>query len=348
MLADSRVGGARIALGQFAHPTDELLAFARQLGLGGVSLNTPALPGERRWEQADLERLRERVESFDLRLESIENVPNAFYERAMLGLPGAEEDLEQLAATVAAVGAAGIPVLGLTFMPGSVWRTSVDGRGRGGALVSAFDAAALDGPAGAYIARRDRRLDDPWVRGATLADGVQMDEDALWEHYATFIATLAPVAEQAGVRIALHPDDPPVPRLGGIARILRDVDRLERALAIADSPAVGLNLCLGTISSAGGEDAVLDAIERFGPRGQIAYVHFRDVRGVVPSFAECFLGEGNYRPPVVMRALLRSGFDGFILDDHVPRLVGDTDYAHRGRAHAIGYLQALLGAAAGS
>jgi mannonate dehydratase len=164
----------------------------------------------------------------------------------------------------------------------------------------------------------------------------------MWGNFAYFIRALAPAAENAGVRIALHPDDPPVPALDGIARILRDVDRLEQALAIADSPAVGLNLCLGTISAGGGQDAVLDAIRRFGPKGQIVCVHFRDVRGVVPTFEECFLGEGNFDPLTVMRELVDAQFDGFILDDHAPRLIGDTAYAHRGRAHVVGYLQALL------
>ena len=144
------------------------------------------------------------------------------------------------------------------------------------------------------------------------------------------------------MRLALHPDDPPVPALGGMARIFRSVDALERALSLAPSPAFGLDLCLGTVSEMGGQAAVLEAIERFGPRGQIVYVHFRDVRGTVPRFQEAFLGEGNYHPLTVMRALRRVGFDGFILDDHVPRLTGDTAYAYRGRAHAIGYLQALL------
>jgi mannonate dehydratase len=96
----------------------------------------------------------------------------------------------------------------------------------------------------------------------------------------------------------------------------------------------------------GGADAVMEAIAAFGPAGKIVYVHFRDVQGMVPRFQEAFLGEGNYNPLQVMRALKRVGFNGFILDDHVPRMAGDTEYAHRGRAHAIGYLQALLAAVA--
>ena len=108
------------------------------------------------------------------------------------------------------------------------------------------------------------------------------------------------------------------------------------------SPAFGLDLCLGTVSEMGGEQAVVEAIESFGPSGNIAYVHFRDVQGSVPRFQEAFLGEGNYNPLKVMRLLKRVGFTGFILDDHVPRMTGDSEYAHRGRAHAVGYLQALL------
>jgi mannonate dehydratase len=342
MTGAARAAAARVALGQLADPTDEMLTFAVQLGLSGVSLNTPALPGEHRWEAADLAALRERVESRGLHLESIENVPNRFYARAMLGLPGADDDLEHMAATIANIGAAGIGVLGLTFLPTSVWRTAVDLPGRGGALVSAFDAGAVAGGE-VYVARRDRQLDDPFVRGATLVEGEERDDEAMWRNFEVFASALGPVAEAAGVRIALHPDDPPVPRLGGIARILRDVDGLERAVAIGGS-SFGVNLCLGTISSAGGEAAVLDAIDRFGPAGNIVYVHFRDVLGTVPTFREAFLGEGNYSPPRVMSALLDNGFDGFILDDHVPRVVGDTAYAHRARAHAIGYLQALLDA----
>jgi mannonate dehydratase len=338
-------GGPRIALGQFADPTEPMLSFAAQLGVTGVLLNTPQIPGEQRWETADLVGLRERCEAFGLRLEAIENVPNQFYERAMLGVDGRDEDIEHLAATIRNIGAAGIPVLGLNFCPGSVWRTSVAGRGRGGAAESGFDAAAVNGSAsGVYVARRDRRLDDPWVRDAQFLDGIQRSEDEMWAAYTYFIRALAPVAEAAGVRLALHPDDPPVPVLAGVARILRGVDQLERALDIAGSPAVGHDLCLGTVSSMGGEPAVLDAIGRFGPAGRIVYVHFRDVKGTVPVFEECFLGEGNYRPPVVMRALIDSGFDGFVIDDHVPQMVGDTPFAHRGRAHATGYLMGLLAA----
>ncbi|HTW98819.1 MAG TPA: mannonate dehydratase, partial [Acidimicrobiales bacterium] len=105
----------RIAAGQAARPTEEYLRFARQLGLESVQFNTPELPGERRWELADLVALRERCESFDLRLAAIENLPVQFYLACMLGLPERDRELEDVCATIANIGAAGIGVLGYCF-----------------------------------------------------------------------------------------------------------------------------------------------------------------------------------------------------------------------------------------
>jgi mannonate dehydratase len=339
----------RIALGQIAAPDDDLLLFARQLGLRGIQFNTPRLPGERRWEYEDLLALRERCEGYGLQVEAIENLPHAFYERCMLGLAGREQELEHVRATIRNMGRAGIRVLGFHFMPGSVWRTSLAAEGRGGARVSAFDLEVAMDPGRAsdiFIARRDRRLleNESFVQDAHFAVGSELDDDAMWSNFRYFVEGVLPAAEDAGVRLALHPDDPPVALLGGIARIFRSVEALKRAVEIADSPAFGMELCLGTISEMGGEAAVMDAITSFGPEGKIVYVHFRDVQGLVPRFQEAFLGEGNYNPLRVMRTLKRVGFTGFILDDHVPRMIDDTEYAHRGRAHAIGYLQALLSA----
>jgi mannonate dehydratase len=335
----------RLALGQIPEPTAELLAFARQLGLTSVQLNTPNLPGERRWEYEDLLALRLRCEAAGLHLEAIENVPNDFYERAMLGGDGRDEDIDNIRATIRNLGRAGIAILGYHFMPASVWRTSVATVGRGGAIVTAFDLDIASEPSRAsevYVARRDCRRDDPFERAARFNLGVELDDAAMWANYRYFMEAIVPVAEEANVRLALHPDDPPVARLGGVARLFRSVEALRQAMAIVPSPFSGLDLCLGTVSEMGGEAAVLEAIEAFGPAGQIVYVHLRDVKGTVPRFEECFIGEGNYYPLRVLRALKAVGFGGFILDDHVPRMVDDSDYMHRGRAHAIGYIQGLL------
>jgi mannonate dehydratase len=338
----------RIGVGQAARATEEYLAFASQLGVSGVQLNTPDLPGARRWELVDLVALREKVEGYGLRLEAIENVPNGFYENAMLGRPGQDEDIENVAATIRSMGRAGIPILGFNWMPTSVWRTELAPVGRGGAVVSGFDLAVATDESQAgkvLVARRDRRVEDQkdsWSRGALFdIPGPRSDED-MWGSYEYFVAALVPVAEKAGVRLALHPDDPPVPSLGQVARIFRSVDALKRAVDLSPGPGFGIELCLGTVSEMGGEEAVLEAIRFLAPRDKIAYVHLRDVKGTVPEFVECFLGEGNYRPARVIRELRQHGFEGFILDDHTPALVGDSSYGHRGRAFALGYIQGLI------
>ena len=102
-----------------------------------------------------------------------------------------------------------------------------------------------------------------------------------------------------------------------------------------------------------GEESVNEVIDALAPLGAIAYVHFPEVRGTVPRFTECFLGEGNLDPARVIRRLHEHGFDGFLIDDHVPAMIGDPDtwgdtssdaYCSRARAHAIGYLQGVFNA----
>lgn len=319
----------RIAVGQMQELSHEQLTFAAQIGAGGVQLNSPTLPGASRWELADLQWLRERCERYGLRLEAIENTPIQFYDRAMLGLPGRDEQIEHYQATIRHLGQADIPILGYHWMPNGVWRTQPVRPARGGALATAFDLARIDS--------------HPLVHGVRthpLLNGDVVDAERMWDNYVYFMQAVLPVAEAAGVTLALHPDDPPLPELGGIARLFHSFDGFRRALETFDSPNHALDFCLGCWSEMG--PGPLDALRYFGERGKVAYVHFRDVQGCVPDFQECFLGEGNVDVVAAMQVLKQVGFDGFILDDHVPAIVDDTRWGHRGRAHATGYLMGLL------
>lgn len=315
----------RIATGQFNQLTHERLTFARQMGCSGVVLNTPVLPGEQRWEFKDLLRLRTYCEDYGLRLESIENVPLRFYDTAMLGLPGRDEQIEHYQETIRNIGRAGITILGYHWMPNSVWRTSGTTPGRGGARVTSFDMDL--------------------AKSAPRSHGREYTEDEMWDNYAYFVQAVVPVAEEAGVRLALHPDDPPVPSLGGVARLFKNFEGFRRAMDdIAPSPNHGLNFCMGCWSEMGGNENVLKGIRYFAGKGRIFYGHFRDVQGTAGKFAECFLGEGNVDLVAAMRAFKEVGFTGFLIDDHVPRMVDDTEWGHRGRAYATGYMMALLNA----
>lgn len=335
--------GIRVAIGQFHDLTEEKLRFAAQIGVKGIQMNNPRLPGDAYWEYKDIKKLVDRTNKAGLAFEAIENVPTHFYNKVMLGLPGRDEQIENYQRTLRNIGRAGIPILGFHWMPNSVWRTERLAPARGGAGATKFDMAEIEGKT-----KRQLRKYLPTTLGREMPiydekDGIVTAEQ-MFANYKYFIEAVLPVAEEANVKLALHPDDPPVPMLGGIARIFKEPEDFKRAWRLnPKSDYWGLDLCLGCCSEMpGGAANVREMIKFFGPKGRIFYIHFRDVKGTVPNFTECFIGEGNYDPGEMMALLKKVGFDGFILDDHVPHMDDDTDWNHRGRAHAVGYMQGLL------
>ena len=313
----------RVAVGQLRELTNEALQFAAQLGVDGVQLNTPNIPGDSRWEYMDLLQLRQRAEDHGLRLEALENTPIGFYDKALLGLTGRDEQIENYQETIRNMGRAGIPILGFHWMPNRVWRTSRTTRGRGGARVTSFDMEL--------------------AKSSPLTHDREYGAEELWDSYEYFVNAVVPVAEESGVQLALHPDDPPVESLGGIARIANSFDNFKRAMGIRESPNLGLDFCMGCWSEMMGAGCI-EAMEYFGSRGEVLYVHFRDVQGTVPRFQECFLGEGNVNLVQALLTLRKTGFTGFLIDDHVPTMSNDSEYGHRARANAIGRMTGLIAA----
>ena len=313
----------RICVGQFQDPTDERLRYCQQLGAAGIVLNTAQIPGEQEWAYEDLVRLRERCEAYGLRIESLENTPLHFYDHAIWGGPERDAQIAHYQTTIQNIGRAGIGILGYHWMANSVWRTSWEPNGRGKAIVSAFHEDQADG---------------------SLTHGRPFTEAEIWANYAYFMDAVLPVAESAGVRLALHPDDPPVPQLGGVPRIFRSFEAFQRAADAYPSAAWGLDFCLGTWSEMG--PGLADKLRYFVRAKRVCYVHFRDVRGYAPDFEECFLGEGNYDPVEIMQLLITEHFEGFAIDDHVPRMEGDSSWGERGRAFTTGYLHGLVDALA--
>ncbi len=314
----------RVALGQFNELTDEQMAFAKQCGCDDVLLNTPRLPGDERWEYDDLLAWRRRAEEHGLRLIALENVPVRFYDKIMVGAEGRERQLDNMIATVRHMGRAGIPILGYHFMPNSVWRTSYEVPVRGGAISNKFD----------YALAKER----PPTHGRVI------DAAELWGYYDWYLARMLPVCEEAGVRMALHPDDPPVPMLGGVARLFSNFENFAQAMERHANPMHGLDFCHGCWSEMRGGEGVLEAIRYFGGQERLHYIHLRDVVGTANDFTEVFLGDGNVDPVAVVRTLKEVGFRGFIIDDHVPKMVNDSDWHHRGRAWSTGYIKALIDA----
>lgn len=339
----------RVAAGQHPDNDREYLDFARQLGCPGVSFQTPKIKGAVRWEAQDIIDFLKPARELGLYVESIENVPNHFFDKIMVGVDGREEQLENMKHTIRSLGQAKVPILGMHWMPQIVWRTDMGHYGRGDSYVSVYDHSIVedrsrDGEI--WVARRDEQnpdLKDTFTRGSFVPLPVStLTHEQMWANFEWFIKGIIKTCEESNVIISFHPDDPPAHELHGIARILTSVDNLERAMNIVDSPNLKLELCLGTVSEMDGANSVMDAVNRFAPRNKIAYIHLRDVQGTFPKFQECFLGEGNYSAYEVIKALHKHGFTGSILDDHTPSLTGDSAYGHRGRAHAIGYIQALI------
>lgn len=275
-----------------------------------------------------------RVESAGLSLAGIQSLPYSLYGDIMFGRDGADDALDQITTLIRNLGDAEVPILGYQWNPRGVvpMRTSPVEL-RGGALGTGFDINELEKFDGVD------ESDGP----QTLAPGLDRayTEAEFWTNYERFLEAVVPVAEEAGVRLALHPVDPPVLKsLGGIPRLFRNVENFERAMELVPSDNHGLKLCLGCFSQMG--ENVEAVLRRFGKRDDIVFIHFRDVVGTVPTFHETFVDDGNFHTPDVVRTLREVGYDGLVIPDHVPKMVGDDDWRHRARGFTVGYLRGVV------
>jgi len=310
----------RTGFGQFQIASEEYLLFAQQFGATDILLNTPLIPGEGgRWQLQDLVKLRLRVEQFGMSLTALENVPPTFYDHIMLGGPRRDEQIENMIFTVRNIARAGISIFGYNWMPSHVWRTRPVAI-RGGALATAFDYSI--------------------AQGLPLTHDREYSEEEMWANLEYWIKIITPIAEEEGIRLGIHPCDPPVEKLGGIPQLLRSFDAYKRLVEIYPSDSNAIEFCQGTFSEMEGD--IYEMIRYFGERNKIMYVHFRNVSGRVPNFYEEFVNTGYVDMYKAMKIYHEVGFDGFFIDDHVPHTHGDTPWGHRGRAFASGYIQAMI------
>jgi mannonate dehydratase len=303
--------------------SDHNLTLAAQAGVEEVVVRSPGP------DLSLIDDLQARVSSFGLRIGVIEGrLP---IDAIKLGRDDGTE-LEEMKALVRHLGELGIPIVCYNFMAGTDWiRTSVDAPERGGAKVTAFQLSQLKH---ARIPGRESYEDVPPESG--------MVADALWDNLESFLTEVIPVAEEAGVIMAMHPDDPPLPSLLGNDRIMHDVAGFERLVSLVPSPANRIAFCQGTFSEMGVD--IPATIRRLGRH--IAYVHFRDVRGTAESFTETWQDSGQTDMVEAMRAYRDVGFSGPIRPDHVPQLIGEDDgapgYTMLGRLYAYGYIRGLI------
>jgi mannonate dehydratase len=324
----------RAGFGSFMQPDPARLKFIKQLGVDDILLNMYRnnlidtnhelpLPGDHQWEYNDLLLLRSKIEDAGLRMIALENMPWTFYDKLMMGQPDKEKQLEHVKTTISNMGRAGIPVLGYAWTPTGVWRSSITHKIRGGAEVMRVD------------------LDD--FKDAPLSHGRVFSEEEMWDNYQYFIEGVLPVAEESGVTLALHPNDPPTTSLGGVPQLMRSFDAFKKAMSMVESDNHGLQFCLGSWSEMG-ED-LYEVMDYFGQMGKLIYVHFQVVSGTIPKFNEIFIDQPGYYDPVKMLSRLKAaGFNGMIMPGHVPKVEGDGAWKERSRAYTIGYIKGIMAA----
>ncbi|MDH5686548.1 MAG: mannonate dehydratase [Candidatus Bathyarchaeota archaeon] len=310
--------------------TQEKFRLAKQLGVSDIVGGPPVQRGQPRpdvWEFLPLLHQKKMAEDVGLRLEVIESNPPM--DEIIFGLPGRDRQIENFCKTLRNMGAAGYSVLAHSFTSLGWVRTSLAKPTRGDAQVTAFDYDLM--------------------KNAPLTEHGVVTEDQIWENWTYFIEKVVPVAEEAKVHLALHPDDPPISPIRGISRAFRSVDAFKRVIETVDSDYNGLEFCQGCFSEMGAD--VPETIRYFGKRKKIFYVHFRDVMGTAAKFEETFHDAGQTDMAAAMRAYKEVGFDGPMRPDHVPTMEGDdrfmgghAGYTMLGRLYAIGYMKGLIDA----
>jgi mannonate dehydratase len=299
------------------HP-DQRWDLARQMGLdhavSGMPRDGPGDP----WDFEPLLELKNRFADAGFDLDVIEDRPPL--DKAILGREGRDEQIETVKTLLRNMGRVGIDVWCYVWMaPLKVLRTSRSVRGRGDSLVTAY-------------------RDEQFQRGPDV-DGVSAEQ--LWDSLAYFLDEVVPVAEEAGVKLALHPDDPPHGPIRGADRIITSVENYRRVLDLYDSEANGITLCQGNFAAMGAD--IPAAIEEFDER--IHFVHVRDVEGSADDFEEVWHDEGPTDMGECIRTYEEIGYDGPLRPDHCPTMAGEDNdspgYHDKGRLWAIGYLQGL-------
>ncbi len=272
------------------------------------------------WDYTPLAVYKEMIEEEGFTLSAIEDNPPM--DRLRYGIAGAEEEFEAVSTLIQNMGRLGIPVWCYNWAAAINWqRTSSRLRGRGGAVVSGY--------------RNDLVGQNP----APLMGPI--DRDTLWKTLGQFLQRIVPIAEKAGVKLAMHPDDPPViPQIRGVSRIMNSLSAFEHLLSLVPSEVNGITLCQGNFTLM--TDDLPRTIREFVATKRVFFVHFRDVRGQPEHFVETFIDEGQTDMVECMRSYHAAGFDGIMRTDHTPTLAGDDaevpGYSILGRLHALGYM----------
>lgn len=328
--ASEPVGDIELCLAYFYGLQERKMALSRQMGVTGVvSPSSPWMLDMRDvkpWSIEALTAVKEAYATRGMQWKVLEGTPPL--DKAKLGIAGRDEEIENFITLMRNMARINVNILCYNWMPVINWaRTDFERKGRGDALVTAFDHEA--------------------IRNLPLTEHGEVSHDTMWKNLEYFLKAVVPEAEKSGIKLALHPDDPPVSAIRGISRIMTSADAFKRLIDLVPSPNNGLTLCQGTFATMG-ED-IPGVIKYFGKRKKIFFVHFRDIRGDRSNFEETFHDEGKTDMYQAMKTYFEVRFKGPMRPDHVPTVAGDSNehpgYSEYGTLFAIGYIKGLIEAA---
>ena len=314
---------------------DEQWYLARQMGVNhAVAVLSPDLTGaEAPYDYETLVRFKTSFENFGIRLIGLES--NQFdMGRIKLGLPGRDEDIERFQRLLENMGRLGISMMCYNFMTVYGWlRTSSTTVGRGGAHCTSYS----------------HRL----MKDAPLSEYGEVSEEQLWANFEYFLKAVLPTAEKYQVRLALHPDDPPVSPIGGVARIMRSVAAYERVFSLSDSPMNGCTFCQANFSLMEDIGDLRRTARQFVNSGRVFFLHLRPVEGDRYEFNELFHDQGPVDLAEMLQLYADCGFEGPLRPDHAPAMYGEdhfnpakgvlaAGYEMKGRLFAVGYMKGIM------
>ena len=317
----------RPAVAVHANVTDEALQTAAQYGIEDIVVYYgPGGGGSPDFQ--DYVALRLLLERYGLRLPALEGgfSPSRKYHDVIFGGPKRDELIDHLLEQVRAMARAGVPIWGYNWMANS-WGRAKPTYIRGGAMATGYQ----------WQFDQERR---------PLMYGEQMDEENMWACLEYWIKAVTPVAEEEGIRLGIHPEDPPVEDRGGVPGLLRSFGAFKRLMSFYDSDYNAIEFCQGTFSEMPNDD-IYEMIDYFGSRNKILYVHFRNVSGKAPEFNEEFINNGYVDMKRAMRTYRDAGYEGTFIDDHCPLMDDDANWpgnlgGYRSRLFAQGYIQGVI------
>lgn len=322
-----------------AEVSDDFLIFLEQIGVSYAY----GWYSEEQFTYDYLSVVRDKCASHGITLYNVGAVHMAKSRSIILGQKDRDRDIQMFVDCVKMLSRVGIHTTTFTWEPDGVWASDWDYPIRGGALTRKCDMRVLSGEdVNANTRYTQMPIDRNLFAESTLTHGRTYSRDEMWENYAYFIHRVIPAAEEYSVRLALHPNDPPVDSVAGVACLIRNFDDFKTAFAIGNSPFLGMEFCCGCWLEAADQFGDIDqAIQYFNGQQKIFLVHFRNVDRQLPCFVETFIDEGYGNMLAIMGSFLQAGYKGTLVMDHSPRMIGPAGlYAES--AYANGYIKALM------